>query len=62
MKPHFFILSIFSIFAAGSSLTGCKGRTADNMIPDGDTIEVVINQQDQIVEQLPDSIVSNDSL
>lgn len=45
----------FSIFATVLSiigftmlLTGCKGRTMENMEPTGDTIEVVIMQTPEI--------------
>lgn len=43
-------------------LGGCKGRTADNMVPNGDTVEVIINnsyenQTDTILE--PDSSVDS---
>ena len=41
----------FSNFAAAIAfvaalllLSACKGRTVENMVPDGDTIEVVINR------------------
>ena len=29
------------------SLVSCKGRTTDNVVPTGDTVEVVINQPDE---------------
>ena len=40
----FFIASLASVF------TACKGRTIDNVVPTGDTIEVVI------IQEVPDSI------
>ncbi len=40
---------------AGACLLSCTGRTADNMTPTGETIEVVIPTQD--VEQ--DSVIVN---
>lgn len=35
-------------------LSACKGRTTANMTPDGDTIEVVVNQP-----SLTDTLISN---
>ena len=35
---------LFCIIGSFFTLFGCKGRTADNMEPTGDTIEVVIMQ------------------
>ena len=39
---NFAQILLFCFVATG--VTGCKGRTADNMEPTGDTIEVVIMQ------------------
>lgn len=33
--------------------TGCKGRTTDNVVPNGDTIEVTVGEA---VEEVPDSM------
>lgn len=41
-------------------LSGCKGRTAENMTPTGDTVEVVINPAD--TQTSPDTIANNDSI
>lgn len=43
------------LLLAASLATGCKGRTAENMTPAGETIEVVIPEGD--VAQ--DSIIAN---
>ena len=36
--------SIFCLIFLLASLSGCKGRTAENMEPTGDTVEVVVMQ------------------
>lgn len=38
------------------SLSGCKGRTAENMEPTGDTVEVKVMDHDDQITPLPDSI------
>lgn len=43
------------------SFSGCKGRTADNMVPSGDTVEVVISQP-SVDDAGMDSITHNDSI
>lgn len=53
-----------AIAMLATGLTGCKGRTTDNVEPTGDTIEVVIDAPDTAevanydhqVVTLPDSI------
>lgn len=49
-----FIISLALIAAA----TSCKGRTADNMIPAGDTVEVNIDSTEIIVSEAPDTMSS----
>lgn len=44
------------LFFLAFSLTGCKGRTADNMKPTGDTVEVKVLDHDDQITPLPDSI------
>ncbi|MCH5238613.1 MAG: hypothetical protein J1F38_00145 [Muribaculaceae bacterium] len=39
----FFCISIFALFSL-ATFSACKGRTAENMVPTGDTVEVVIMQ------------------
>lgn len=45
-----------AIIILAFSLTGCKGRTADNMEPTGDTVEVKVLDHDDQITPLPDSI------
>lgn len=44
------------LLALAFSLQACKGRTAENMEPTGDTVEVVIANHDDIIATQPDSI------
>ena len=44
MKRYFYSLVILCNFAIVMALTGCKGRTVENMVPTGDTVEVMIMQ------------------
>ena len=60
MKRNFHIFPILCIFAAVFPLSSCKGRTAENMTPSGETIEVVINQQD-VAEEPADSVILIDA-
>ncbi len=40
-------------------LCGCKGRTADNMQPSGDTVEVeILSQEAPAAQQPADSIIA----
>lgn len=34
----------FTIITLSIALSGCKGRTMENMVPTGDTVEVVVDQ------------------
>lgn len=53
---------IFMTAAALSfSLCACKGRTASNMTPTGDTVEVVVKPAEAPAADT-DSIFSNDSI
>lgn len=58
MRKHKFpiALSIIALLLISPILQGCKGRTADNMEPTGDTVEVNIANHDDLVTALPDSI------
>lgn len=38
----------FGVVAFACGITGCKGRTMNNMEPTGDTVEVVILQDAQL--------------
>lgn len=38
------------------AMTSCKGRTAENMVPSGDTVEVNIDSTEIIVTEAPDSV------
>lgn len=35
-----------------AALCSCKGRTAENMVPSGDTVEVVISSPDSTVSEV----------
>lgn len=39
-------IAFVAVFIATGLLTGCKGRTADNMVPTGETVRVVIPTDD----------------
>lgn len=41
--------------------TGCKGRRASDMVPSGDTVEVVIGNPADVNEN-PDTIQINDTI
>lgn len=49
-----------AIILLAFTLQGCKGRTAENMEPTGDTVEVNVANHDDIVTTLPDSIAVPD--
>lgn len=36
----------------------CKGRTADNMVPTGDTVEVYIDSAEVVVAEATDSVAA----
>lgn len=48
-------LAIIAVVAA-TALCSCEGRTSRNMVPAGDTVEVVINQQEEAAEAAADSM------
>lgn len=54
-KPLNYIVATFCLIAATGILSACTGRTADNMQPTGETVEVVIPNPD--IEQ--DSVIAN---
>ena len=58
-KPQAAILLVAAVLSL--SFSACKGRTADNMVPSGDTVEVVISQP-SVDDNGMDSIEHNDSL
>ena len=47
--------ALFALLAT-ATLTQCKGRTTDNVIPTGETAEVVIDSTEIIVSEMPDSV------
>ncbi|MBD5299713.1 MAG: hypothetical protein HDS22_07080 [Bacteroides sp.] len=64
MRRALHYTGVMAIAMLATGLTGCKGRTTDNVEPTGDTIEVVIDAPDTAevanydhqVVTLPDSI------
>ncbi len=53
--------AVMTALLAVSVLSGCKGRTMENMTPDGDTVEVTPDTiTDTIIDTVsaPDSVVS----
>lgn len=43
------VAAVTLMAAAAACLTACKGRTLDNVTPDGDTVEVIIPVADTAV-------------
>ncbi len=46
-------MAFAAVAAIALMATGCKGRTTDNVVPSGDTIEVTIGE---VAEEVPDSM------
>lgn len=46
-------------FGIAVLLIGCKGRTAENMVPTGDTVEVVIEQPTTENDSISNSIITD---
>lgn len=49
-------LATIAVSASALLFSQCKGRTTDNVIPNGETAEVVIDSTEVIVSELPDSV------
>lgn len=45
------IICAAAVFTTAAVCVGCKGRTASNMVPTGDTVEVVINVPTDTIQQ-----------
>lgn len=43
---------VFAVVAMGVALCSCEGRTSKNMVPANDTVEVVINQQEETADSM----------
>lgn len=62
-RPSSLLTDAMSLFLITVMLTGCKGRTADNMVPTGDTVEVVINTPEaEPSDSLPDALMNVEDL
>lgn len=49
-------MPVVALIILAFAMQGCKGRTAENMEPTGDTVEVSVANHDDLVTTLPDSI------
>lgn len=52
---------IMAVAVLSLIFTGCKGRRASDMVPSGDTVEVVIGNPADVNEN-PDTIQINDTI
>ena len=59
IKPRTVIIMTVAVLSL--SLCSCKGRRASDMTPNGDTVEVVVNNASTI-EESADSTVFNDTI
>lgn len=55
-RKGIFALGVITCIASAGALASCAGRTPKNMIPTGDTVEVIVNQTADV-----DSAVSADT-
>lgn len=54
--------AVMTALLAVSVLTGCKGRTMENMTPDGDTVEVTPDTiSNNITNTIADTVSAPDS-
>lgn len=59
LKPRHSIIMAVAVLSL--MMAGCKGRKASDMVPSGDTVEVVIGDPVDINEN-PDTIQINDTI
>lgn len=57
MKAHGYAFAMAVMVIA--AMTSCKGRTADNVVPTGDTVEVNIDSTEIIVSEAPDTVAAD---